>query len=152
MFTIRKAGSITSKLLLLYGLLLATPTTGNAADLTIRPLSAKLSCNISYSRSTGWTFMADPLNLEAFQLDVTFDPTRAQFTGLSYVSPYVQSSPPDLSMLQFGLLQDVAGFASPPHLVMWTSLASHSWTCGQTYHLNRQFLRCSRAAMTFLPF
>jgi hypothetical protein len=77
-----------------------------------------LTCSISYNRTSGWSFSIDPQNVESFQLDVRFDPTRALFSGLDYVSPYnqTQGSSPDFSQLGSGLLQDVAGTSSvsPP--------------------------------------
>lgn len=63
-----------------------------------------------------WRLKIDPQNVESFQLDIQFDPSLADFLDLNYVSPYVQTTSPDLSMLGSGLLQDVAGTSSifPP--------------------------------------
>ena len=64
-----------------------------------------------------WILWIDPLNVEEFQIDVAFDPTRAKFSELNYIDPYVQTTSPDLSRLGDGLLQDVAGrskFSPPP--------------------------------------
>lgn len=68
-------------------------------------------------RSIGWIVKVDPADVEQFQLDLAFDPSRAVFEGLpgdlSYISPYSEVSPPNLGQLGAGLLQDVRGMASP---------------------------------------
>jgi hypothetical protein len=63
-----------------------------------------------------WYLYIDPENLGSFQFDVRFDAPHASALGVEFVSPYVQTSPPDVSMLESGLLQDVGGASSvsPP--------------------------------------
>jgi hypothetical protein len=56
----------------------------------------------------------DPTNVQAFQLDIAFDPSKLQFIDVRYLSPYVAVGTPDLSRLAEGLLQDVAGVAQTP--------------------------------------
>jgi hypothetical protein len=61
-------------------------------------------------------FFVDPQAVESFQFDIEFDETRASFLDIVYISPYGQTTLPDLSMLGSGLLQDVAGISAsfPP--------------------------------------
>lgn len=68
-----------------------------------------LTCSISYNPVTGWSFSVDPENVQAFQLDIRFDPTRLAFTGIDYVSPYAQTTPPDLGNLSLGWVKNIAG-------------------------------------------
>ena len=75
-----------------------------------------LTCTATRAPNGTITYTVDPLNVESFQLDVAFDPNDMSFQSLSYVSPYVQTTSPDLSQLGSGLLRDVAGTSSisPP--------------------------------------
>jgi hypothetical protein len=99
--------SRTLSLLIALGLLTLMPTTG----LALNPLP---TCSISYNSTTGWTFTIDPLEAFSFQLDVKFDPSRAQFAGIDYLTSFHQTTPPDLSQLSSGLILDIAGATSTP--------------------------------------
>ena len=55
----------------------------------------------------------DPENIEQFQIDFQFNPAVLQFRQIDYISPYTQTTLPDLSQLNLGLIQDIAGIASP---------------------------------------
>jgi autotransporter-associated beta strand protein len=65
-----------------------------------------------------WVMRIDPLNVRSFQLDIVFDPARCQLdqpggtTGVIYKFPFNQTTPPDLTGLSSGRLQDVAGSTS----------------------------------------
>jgi PEP-CTERM motif len=100
----------------------ATPSTSRGALIVAKlgPNSApiaRLSCSILPGTALGnWLCYIDPLNVEAFQLDFQFDPSQFSYTGITYVSPYAQTAPPDLSQLSSGLIQNIAGASSisPP--------------------------------------
>lgn len=112
MFTIRLF-----RALLVIGVFLATPISSKAAGFNLFPPGPTLSCSISYNVTTKtWTFSVDPQNLESFQLDIAFDPNRAAFTGISFVTPYVGTTSPDLSQLSSGLVLNIGGMSStfPP--------------------------------------
>jgi len=122
MFSIRLV-----KILLIIGIFLITPISSKAGGLSfVGPLPVpSLTCSISYNRTSGWTFGVDPQNLQAFQLDIAFDPNRAAFSGISFVSPYIGTTPPNLSQLSSGFLLDVAGMSStfpppPGHVDLFT--------------------------------
>jgi hypothetical protein len=78
-------------------------------------------CSCVTSRGGGGaisTFFSDPASASGFQLDLQWDPLVLQFDSLSFVSPYVQSTPPDLTNVSSGILRDIAGVSSifPPPL------------------------------------
>ena len=62
-----------------------------------------------------WVMRIDPLNVQSFQLDITFDPARCQLdqsaglNGIIYKSPFNETKSPDFSQLSSGHLLDVAG-------------------------------------------
>ncbi len=62
-----------------------------------------------------WVMRIDPLNVQGFQLDITFDPARCQLdqsvglNGILYKVPFNQTTSPDFTALSSGRLQDVAG-------------------------------------------
>jgi|SRR5271157_775649 len=105
--TIDMSRSRTLSLLIALGLLTLVPTTGFA----LNPLP---TCSISYNSKTGWTFTVDPLDAQSFQLDVQFDPSRAQFAGIDYLTSFHETTAPDLSQLNSGLILDIAGATSTP--------------------------------------
>lgn len=74
-------------------------------------ITRTLSYNSALHR---WVFRIDPMNIASFQIDIGFDPLRAQFVALDYISPFVQTTPPDLTQLAAGLLNDVAGSTVSP--------------------------------------
>jgi len=97
---------------------LPTPASyGAAASNQGSKISFKASCEAS-KRGAGFfeTWLVDPLNIQSFQLDVQFDPTVLQFVSITYISPYVQTTAPDLSQVSSGLIRDIAGTSStfPP--------------------------------------
>ena len=100
------------------GFIIATPISSNASDIHIWDGHYDVKLSAKQLRIWGWCigFYVDPINTKEFQLDVAFDTTRASYIGIEYVSPYIQTAPPDLSRLGDGLLQDVAGYSSisPP--------------------------------------
>lgn len=101
------------KILLVLAIFLTTPVSTQAVGVTV----GKVTCTCSVTISAGtWTIRIDPQNVESFQLDIAFDPNRVALTGLSFVSPYVATTAPDLSQLSLGFLRDVAGTSSifPP--------------------------------------
>jgi hypothetical protein len=78
-------------------------------------------CSCATSRGGGGafaTFLSDPLGAVSYQLDLQWDHTVLQFDSLEFVSPYVQSTPPDLTNVGLGILRDIAGMSSifPPPL------------------------------------
>jgi hypothetical protein len=78
-------------------------------------------CSCSTSRNGGGaisTFFSDPLGAVSYQLDLQWDPAVLQFDSLEFVSPYDQSTPPDLTNVGSGILRDIAGMSSifPPPL------------------------------------
>jgi hypothetical protein len=103
------------KILLVLAIFLTTPISSKAVGFG-GPGGTRFSCSITYSRATGWVVRIDPENLESFQLDVAFDPGRAALTGISFVSPYVATTAPDLTQLSAGLILDIGGTSStfPP--------------------------------------
>jgi|CXWL01.1.fsa_nt_gi hypothetical protein len=86
-------------------------------DTTIKVIRGCGPRFVCRSGGAGWIVKVDPADVEQFQLDLAFDPSRAVFDGLpgdlSYISPYSEVSPPNLGQLGGGLLQDVRGMASP---------------------------------------
>jgi len=102
------------KILLVLAIFLTTPVTTQAVN--VGPGGVSFSCRITYTPGSGWRIRIDPQNLESFQLDIAFDPNRAALSGISFVSPYIATTPADLSQLSSGLLLDVAGTSSifPP--------------------------------------
>jgi hypothetical protein len=102
------------RILLITAIFLITPLSANAVSV-LPGGGVTFSCRIIRVGPL-WIITVDPQNLESFQLDVQFDPTRAAFSGLSYISPYVATTAPDLSQLSSGFLRDVAGTSSvfPP--------------------------------------
>lgn len=54
----------------------------------------------------------DPQSTAAFQLDFRFDSTRYTYAGLHLMSPFVQTTPPDLSLVNAGMIRDISGTAT----------------------------------------
>lgn len=71
-----------------------------------------LTCEAGYDSRSGWYYKVDPLFVDSFQLDVQFDPARASFAGITYISPFVEVTPPDLSELSLGFIRRITGQAS----------------------------------------
>ena len=75
---------------------------------------------LSYAYSPPrWVARCDPLNVQGFQLDFMFDPSRAHLdqtvgmNGVLYKFPFVQGPvPPNFGELPFGLIQDIAAGTS----------------------------------------
>lgn len=74
------------------------------------------TCVLTYVNGVKkWVMRIDPLNVQSFQLDVMFDPSRVQLdqsvglNGIVYKFPFNQATSPDLSQLNQGHLQHVAG-------------------------------------------
>lgn len=123
-------------LIITLGLLIAAPTSSHACLIASFPVPFPPYQQIGAALSiVGSIFVpspdtrrriiwVDPINVDSFQLDVSFDTARVSYSGVEYVSPYVPFPsadptvpiPPDLSRLGDGLLQDVAGYSSssPP--------------------------------------
>jgi hypothetical protein len=92
-------------------LLLATGTPAGLSAGLLSLVAIKFIINKNKRR---WVALVDPLNVESFQLDLSYDPNRMQYLGVQYVEPYVNSGPfgPDLSVP--GLVQDIIGQVSIP--------------------------------------
>ena len=75
---------------------------------------------LSYAYSPPrWVARCDPLNVQGFQLDFMFDPSRAHLdqtvgmNGVLHKFPFVQGPvPPNFGELPFGLIQDIAAGTS----------------------------------------
>ena len=105
-----KIVKILRNLLLASGIII-TINQGKAHAITL----SSISCTVTYSKGTV-KVKIDPNSIEAFQLDVSFDPARLSFDGIEYLSPYIQSASPDTTQLNIGLLQNIAGFTTSPPL------------------------------------
>src|SRR3989442_13502462 len=99
--------------LIITGLVCAFPTVSDAAKAGGGTTTTMV---LSYAYSPPrWVARIDPLNVQGFQLDVMFDPARAHLdqtvglNGIIYKFPFNQTTPPDLTNLGSGRLQDVAG-------------------------------------------
>ena len=101
-------------ILLISAIFLITPISTKAASI-LPGGGVTFSCRI-IRLGPLWIITVDPQNLESFQLDIAFDPNRAALSGVSFISPYVATTAPDLSQLSNGFLRDVAGTSSifPP--------------------------------------
>jgi hypothetical protein len=76
---------------------------------------AALTRTLTYNfGSHRWVWKIDPYDVESFQLDIGFDPARAEVESIDYLSGFSQSTLPDLSRLGDGLLQDIAGTTASP--------------------------------------
>jgi hypothetical protein len=62
------------------------------------------------------TWFVDPVDVQGFKLDIQFNPTQLEFLGIDYISPYVETTPPNFSQLGSGRIFDIAGDSSisPP--------------------------------------
>jgi len=95
------------------------PTYGAHIDEVANTTLALLTCKLlpgENGTTLTWHCRVDPLNVDAFQLDFQFDASGFEFVGLNFIDPYVQTAPPDLSLIGSGLIQDIAGESSisPP--------------------------------------
>ena len=54
----------------------------------------------------------DPLNTQAFNLNFRFDASKLELQSIVYISPFTQTTSPDLSQLSSGLIQGIAGSTS----------------------------------------
>src|SRR5947209_8130127 len=99
--------------IIIAGLSTAFPAVSDAAKIGG---GVTTTCTLTYVNGVKkWVMRIDPLNVQAFQLDIMFDPARAELdqsiglNGIVYIFPFNQTTPPDTSQLAAGLLQDVAG-------------------------------------------
>jgi PEP-CTERM motif len=103
---------------LVFAIFLARTTEAKAAGITpgVGP-EAALSCVFALFSSNEGAQMAcviDPLNTQAFNLDFQFDASILTFTSIQYVSPFTQTTSPDLSQLSSGLIMGIAGATTTP--------------------------------------
>ncbi|MBL9128510.1 MAG: hypothetical protein JNL97_12725 [Verrucomicrobiales bacterium] len=95
--------------------LLAVPETANA--ISLGPFGAPLVTTryiVTRSPSGWWDIRVyvDPYAIESFQLDAAFDASKGAFLGTTFVPPYAESSPPDLTDLPSGFVRDIAGVST----------------------------------------
>jgi autotransporter-associated beta strand protein len=103
--------------LIIAGLCAAFPAVSEAMTATG---GTTTTCTLTYVNGVKkWVMRIDPLNVQSFQLDIIFDPARAQLdqavglNGVVYKFPFSQSATsPDFTQVASGRLQDVAGTTS----------------------------------------
>ena len=112
------AGSVARRFGLVLGLLLSVTTEGKAAGIvTATPEFpvAVLSCLgklFSSDEGADMACFVDPLNTQAFNLNFRFDASKLELQSIVYISPFTQTTSPDLSQLSSGLIQGIAGSTS----------------------------------------
>ena len=107
----RLAGFVKLALAIAVCLLCGIP--GQAVSISCLPPSVTLTISVTYSTPPPtWTVTVDPCNVSAFQLDLLFDSTRAQFLSGSDLAPFTQVSPPTL--VSPGDLRFTGTTATPP--------------------------------------
>jgi hypothetical protein len=93
--------------LLSIGMLVATPTSSQAINLRL--------CTVKITLTNGkWKFTLDPENIQSFNYNASFNPEEFAFEEISYEGTYTQTTSPDFSQLNSGLIQGIAGSTSTP--------------------------------------
>ena len=95
-------------------LLVAGAGSGGAPAAVAGALSLAALPFVISKKKRRWIALVDPVNIETFQLDLSYDPTRMEYIGVQYIYPYISDGPrgPDLNTL--GLVQDIRGRVSIP--------------------------------------
>ena len=101
---------LVSWVLAIGGLVFLSPSVCRAVDPASGSVS--LSAGVTYSNFT-WKFLIDPLQVEGFQLSVSYDPLRAQFTDLAFLNGYTQETPPMIDESN-GMIHGIHGQNSNP--------------------------------------
>jgi autotransporter-associated beta strand protein len=105
------------QLIILSGVLCVLVTNRSDATTPSGGCTTTMVLTYQFGAPARWVARMDPLATQAFQLDFTFDPARAQLVetagtgGIIYKFPFNQTTPPDISQLGNGRILDIAGSA-----------------------------------------
>lgn len=95
-------------------LLVTAAVPGGAPAAVAGALSLAALPFIISKKKRRWIALVDPVNIESFQLDLSYDPMRMEYIGVRYVYPYISDGPRGLDLSVLGLVQDIRGRVSIP--------------------------------------